>query len=55
MSNRNPVVEYFDLASRSIKAAGDDENRKPPIWPQYLALVLGILVQPYFASTKARY
>lgn len=47
MSNRNPVIEYFDLASkRTIRAA----DAKPLIWPQYVALVLGILIQPYFAN-----
>jgi len=47
------IGNYFDLVSdrRSAMAgAVGGVEKLPPAWPQYIALVLGILVQPYFAS-----
>lgn len=55
----NKIIEYFDLVSqyrpggsRAVHAGG-----APPSWiPQYIALVLGIIVQPYlqkYMSTGA--
>jgi hypothetical protein len=49
----NSVIRYFDLNQKrrptsDAEAASDDS--KPLPWQlQYLALLLGIIVQPYFA------
>jgi hypothetical protein len=49
----NSVIRYFDLASdlRSKSAVEKSEKTSlPPVLPQYIALVLGILIQPFFVS-----
>jgi hypothetical protein len=50
----NPVVQYFDLASSQREVAvrrGAEGGQKRLHWvPQYVALALGVLIQPYFAS-----
>src|SRR6266480_502358 len=50
--NINSVIRYFDLASetRRVAAMGvGDGGAKPAPWlPQYIALVLGIFIQPPF-------
>jgi hypothetical protein len=47
----NDIIRYFDLqsAKRTIKPVGHGGagGVSAPIWPQYVALVLGIVVQPY--------
>lgn len=48
----NRVFQYFDLQSerRGAKAAeahGADEEKRLPIIPQYIALVIGIVVEPF--------
>lgn len=49
----NSIIRYFDLVSNlrpkgaTVMARG---KKLPPILPQYLALVLGVLIQPFFAA-----
>lgn len=49
----NEVIRYFDLQSarRSTMAKAQGAGGEPslPVIPQYVALVLGILVQPYLS------
>jgi len=51
------IIGYFDLNSEArakrAKAVGDDAvpgGPSVPAWLQYLALVLGIVIQPSFAA-----
>ena len=47
----NKIIEYFDLVSqyRSTGARALSESGKRLHWiPQYIALFLGILLQPFF-------
>jgi len=49
---RNRLVEYFDLQSKRRAMAaqprtGQPPPPAPPVFPQYIALVLGIVAQPY--------
>jgi hypothetical protein len=50
--NINSIVRYFDLASATrpggALAVAATGVQPAPWWPQYVALVLGILVQPPF-------
>ena len=49
----NSVIRYFDLVSnlRPTEAVATACGKKlPSIWPQYVALVLGVLIQPFFAA-----
>lgn len=50
--NRNSLIRYFDLASETrpggARAITGSEGKPAPWLPQYVALVLGILVQPLF-------
>lgn len=52
----NTIVRYFDLASekRTVggapMSAGQNGQTPAPILPQYLALFLGIVVQPYLVK-----
>ena len=50
----NAVIRYFDLqdAKRPLIAAAHGAGRSPPpapVIPQYVALALGIVVQPYLS------
>lgn len=47
MNILDEIVKYFDLVSH-LRGKIESANL-PPAWPQYLALVLGIIIQPYFA------
>lgn len=49
------IKRYFDLMSdvregnaRGLGAASD--QALPAVWPQYVALVLGIVLEPYFSA-----
>lgn len=48
----NSILGYFDLASETrpggARAIADGGVKPAPWWPQYVALVFGILVQPPF-------
>jgi hypothetical protein len=49
--NAQPLLRYFDLTSETraqASGAATGLNKPAPWIPQYLALVLGILVQPPF-------
>lgn len=47
----NPIVRYFDLQSeRRGVARGYAADGNLTVFPQYVALVLGIAVQPYLAQ-----
>jgi hypothetical protein len=54
----NEIITYFDLQAKSrgeVKFQGRDAGSLQPhltVFPQYLALVLGILVQPYFEKYR---
>jgi hypothetical protein len=55
----NWLIKYLDLASQYRRegefAVSDTEEKKLMWWPQYLALLLGIMVQPYlqqYINTK---
>lgn len=53
MNALNSVIQYFDLVSdlRPRGAVGTSRGKKlPPVLPQYIAVVLGILIQPFFSS-----
>jgi hypothetical protein len=55
--NLNSIIRYFDLASETRKggayAVAENVGAKPAAWwPQYLALVLGIFVQPPFENFR---
>lgn len=47
----NALIRYFDLVSQYRKdgslAVSTTEEKSLTVWPQYLALLLGIIVQPY--------
>lgn len=47
----NDILRYFDLQSErrsnNAVAQGKGGAKAAPVWPQYLVLVLGIVVQPY--------
>jgi hypothetical protein len=49
----NAIIRYFDLqsAKREIiaKAQAVGDNPPAPVFPQYVALALGIVIQPYLA------
>ncbi|MHC1740158.1 MAG: hypothetical protein AB9897_03490 [Anaerolineaceae bacterium] len=44
------IGEYFNLLSEY--EASDESKKHPAAWPQYLVLVLGMLVQPCFAASQ---
>ncbi len=49
----NSIIRYFDLASETRRGganavADGNEPKAAAWWPQYLALVAGIIVQPPF-------
>jgi hypothetical protein len=48
----NRLIRYFDLVSEyragGLEAAGEGDGPKLHWLPQYVALLLGILVQPFF-------
>ena len=49
----NSIIRYFDLVSnlRPTAATATARGKKlPPIWPQYVVLVLGVLIQPFLAA-----
>ena len=58
----NAILKYFDLMSnvreginRGVAVARDGQiteqpPKMPAVWPQYLALILGILIQPFFMA-----
>ncbi len=48
----NAILKYFDLMSHERDAAdrGTRAKKLPSIWPQYVALALGILIQPFFMA-----
>jgi hypothetical protein len=48
----NKIMHYFDLAPASSRGHGADQVRPTllPWWPQYLTLVLGITIQPFFEA-----
>ena len=50
----NAILKYFDLMSnvRDSVDRGTAAARKklPAVWPQYVALALGILIQPFFMA-----
>lgn len=50
----SPLPRYFDLTSRDRQPrARSDAPKHAPWMPQYLALLLGILVQPFFAEFQS--
>jgi hypothetical protein len=50
----NRVIQYFDLQSNQRGVArGFGESQNLRVFPQYLALVLGIAVQPSLAQFQA--
>lgn len=48
----NQLIGYFDLQSdrRGLQPEQQAEGRRFPVVPQYVALVLGIVVQPFLAA-----
>jgi len=46
----NKIIKYFDLASdlRPKGATGKAAGKQLHWFPQYIALVLGVLIQPFF-------
>jgi hypothetical protein len=48
----NKLIKYFDLASelRPRRAEAMAEGKTLHWFPQYIALVLGVIVQPFFAA-----
>ena len=49
------VVRYFDLQSenRRVSATGHASKDHLPVLPQYLALCLGVMIEPYINSYVA--
>lgn len=45
----NNLIRYFDLqsATRSAKAEGHAASDRAPVFPQYAALALGVIVEPF--------
>jgi hypothetical protein len=54
--NLNSVIKYFDLASETrpggAYAVSDGVAKPAPWWPQYIALVAGIIAQPPFEKFR---
>jgi hypothetical protein len=51
MPSINNILRYFDLQSqRRGKPIGHDASTSLTVFPQYIALVLGIIAQPFMAS-----
>lgn len=56
--NINRIIEYFDLGShaRERGATALSENAAPPgefhWWSQWLALLAGIMIEPFFSSYR---
>lgn len=56
--NINRLIEYFDLGShargRGVKALSTGKNppREFHWWSQWLALIAGIMVEPFFTSFR---
>lgn len=53
MNTLNSIIRYFDLVSdlRPEGAVGTARGKQlPAVLPQYIAVVLGILIQPFLAT-----
>jgi hypothetical protein len=57
MSTTNKIISYFDLTSDYSKngprAVSTSDEKKIHWFPQYIALVLGIIVQPFLQQYMA--
>lgn len=42
------VIRYFDLQSqrRTVAPIGNSASKLPPVWPQYLVVAAGVVMEP---------
>jgi len=48
----NEIIKYFDLQSNNRKtvAKGTGASDHAPVWPQYLVVALGVIIEPFLRT-----